>query len=287
MSDQIQGHWVDAVKNVDRRVIYLLIFLAVAVPLLKPFNLPIDISPDAKRIYERVEALPEGSIVLVSFDYDPASRAEVHPMAEAMMEHCVRKKLKLVITALWPPGPSMASEVFGKLHRTYKDLTYGRDYVILGYLYGQTQGDPQVTAILQDITKAYPTDTRGNQTQDLPVIKQIRSARDYKFVINLSAGDPGIPAWVRQGVSAYGIELAGGATAVQAPNYLPYVKTGQMVGILGGLKGAAEYEKLVGKPGLGTSGMDAQSVAHVVIMAFILLANITWLYEKLVLRRRV
>ena len=34
------------------------------------------------------------------------------------------------------------------------------------------------------------------------------------------------------------------------------------------------YEKLTGKKGTGTVGMDAQSIAHVLIVVFVLLGNI-------------
>jgi hypothetical protein len=46
------------------------------------------------------------------------------------------------------------------------------------------------------------------------------------------------------------------------------------------MPGAAEYEALIGVPGIGTSGMDAQSVAHLVIVLFIVLGNIGYFIER-------
>jgi len=54
----------------------------------------------------------------------------------------------------------------------------------------------------------------------------------------------------------------------------PYLQAGQIEGIIGGLKGAAEYEKLVEHPGGGIVGMTAQSVGHIAIIIFIILGNI-------------
>jgi hypothetical protein len=45
---------------------------------------------------------------------------------------------------------------------------------------------------------------------------------------------------------------------------------------MGGMKGAAEYEILLGVSGLATSGMDAQSIAHVVIIFFIVFGNVIY-----------
>jgi hypothetical protein len=141
-------------------------------------------------------------------------------------------------------------------------------------------GLPQVTAIMGNLQQAYPTDVRGTKLAALPLTRRVTAAKDIALVFTLSAGDPGIPAWVQIANGRYGTKLAGGATAVQTPQFLPYVQAGQMVGILGGLKGAAEYEALVGEKGLATAGMDAQSLAHLVIILFILLGNITYLLER-------
>jgi len=51
-------------------------------------------------------------------------------------------------------------------------------------------------------------------------------------------------------------------------------------GILAGMPGAAEYEALIGVPGIGTSGMDAQSIAHVVIVLFIIFGNVAYFVER-------
>jgi hypothetical protein len=40
------------------------------------------------------------------------------------------------------------------------------------------------------------------------------------------------------------------------------------------MAGAAEYEMLVGHPGLASRGMDAQSLAHIFIALLIVLGNL-------------
>jgi hypothetical protein len=84
------------------------------------------------------------------------------------------------------------------------------------------------------------------------------------------------------GNSLFHRPIAGGCTAVSAPQFYPYLQTGQLIGLLGGLKGAAEYETLVNYAGDATRRMDAQSIAHLVIIIFIIFANISYF----VLRKR-
>jgi hypothetical protein len=74
--------------------------------------------------------------------------------------------------------------------------------------------------------------------------------------------------------------MSTGTTSIQVNEVMPYVSSGQVQGILAGMPGAAEYEALIGVPGIGTSGMDAQSVAHLVIVLFIVLGNIGYFIER-------
>jgi hypothetical protein len=46
---------------------------------------------------------------------------------------------------------------------------------------------------------------------------------------------------------------------------------------MGGMKGAAEYERLAGLFGDARRGMDAQSMVHVVIVILVLLGNVALL----------
>ena len=46
------------------------------------------------------------------------------------------------------------------------------------------------------------------------------------------------------------------------------------------MKGAAEYEQLIGKPGTASVGMDAQSLTHLLIVIFVIVGNIQYFLSK-------
>ncbi|MCK4462061.1 MAG: hypothetical protein KAW46_09650, partial [candidate division Zixibacteria bacterium] len=71
-------------REVDRRVIFVFIFLAVAAPILFPITFQEHASPVVKGLFDHIDNLPPGSRVLISFDYDPAMAPEVQPMANAI-----------------------------------------------------------------------------------------------------------------------------------------------------------------------------------------------------------
>ncbi|HUV87305.1 MAG TPA: hypothetical protein VMX79_09345 [bacterium] len=258
--------------DIDRRIIFLVIAVSVVVPLLVPLGMRVKVTSQTKIVYEEVEKLPAGSNVLVAFDYDPAAAPEVHPMALAFLHHCFAKKHKVIIMALWPQGAQLAVSAMGEIMQEF-DLEYGRDYVNLGYKPG---GDIVIKSLGASFPKVFPRDMAGASTADLPIMAEVRNLKDIDLIMALSAGDPGIPAWVRVANALYQRRVAGGCTAVSAPQFFPYLQTGQLIGLLGGLKGAAEYETVTAYAGKASSRMDAQSIAHVVIILFILFANISY-----------
>ena len=62
---------------------------------------------------------------------------------------------------------------------------------------------------------------------------------------------PGTKEWVQQVQARFHLPMVSGCTAVSAPEYYPYLQSGQLQGLLGGMAGAAEYEKLRGEKGTG------------------------------------
>jgi hypothetical protein len=59
-----------------------------------------------------------------------------------------------------------------------------------------------------------------------------------------------------------------------APEQYPFLDSGQLSGMLTGMKGAAEYEQLIGAPGFGLPAMAGQSFAHLYILFLIVLGNL-------------
>ena len=51
--------------SVDRRYIFLLIGLAVLIPLLRPIDLPIRTTPTTEKVYKAIQEIPSNSKVLM------------------------------------------------------------------------------------------------------------------------------------------------------------------------------------------------------------------------------
>ncbi|MCF7794143.1 MAG: hypothetical protein K9N09_04180 [Candidatus Cloacimonetes bacterium] len=269
---------MSAHKQIDRRWIFLLIFICVALPLIFVIGLPIETTENSRLVYDLVQNTPPGSKVILSFDYDPGSKPELHPMATAVMKNCLERNVKVIITALWPMGVQMAEEIHEELKTEYPQMEYGVDYVNLGFKAG---GMVTVQAMGKSFRTIFPTDLNGTSINELPIMNGVKNFDNIAFVCSFSAGDPGIKQWVQITHDTFGKPVTGGVTGVSAPAVLPYVnEQQQLTGLLAGLKGAAEYEFMVKKPGTATSGMDAQSIAHLLIIIFIAIGNINYWRNK-------
>jgi len=261
------------IRNIDRRIIFSLIFVAVVWPLMQPMRLPIDVSPPVQTLYDAVEAIPPGSIVMLGADYSPDTMPELQPMVDTFIRHAFERDLRIVVACLWPASPPLVETAMGPLAEEY-GKEYGVDYVNLGYMAG---GIVTLLGMGASIPDTYPSDYGGTPVREIPLMQEVENFDDIAFVMEVSAGTPGTREWVQQVQGRYRVVLGSGTTAVGAPNFYPYVQSGQLTGLLGGLKGAAEYETLIGHPGDATKGMDAQSVVHALVVAFILLGNVVYL----------
>lgn len=272
--------------RIDRRWIYLAVAVAIAAPMLARLRFPEVPGRMAKATFDAVESVPPGSLVLISYDFDPASAAELEPMANAMLHHCASKGHRIVLMALWPLGKQLADTAIRDILLTYHPgKVEGVDYAQLGF---KTGNEGVIKLMTTSIEEAYAADASGKPISQLPIMEGVRTVGDFKLVASISAGTPGAQQWVQYAESAMPAAFAfvSGTTGVQSSQLLPYYPT-QMNGMLVAVKGAAEYEMLVTEKypvtesperlGLGRERMGPQFVAHLLIIALIVLGNVSML----------
>jgi len=262
--------------DLDRRTIFVLVALAVALPLIFKLNLPISVTPEVQSLYDRIESLEPGDVVLVSFDHETSTIPELVPMARAILRHLFSRGVKVIGTAFLAEGTIVGDNNLSFIASEY-GKEYGRDYVFLGY---RPQYHAAILGMGEEIARVFPEDLRGNSTNELPLFQNIKNYNDLKFVLSIADGN--LPDyWIDYAWSRYHVKMAAGVTAVMATTYYPMLDSGQLFALVPGLKGAAEYEILQsGKPGKAGSGMDAQSISHLLIIALIILGNLLLFYGK-------
>jgi hypothetical protein len=259
----------DRMMSIDRRIIFLSIALAVAVPLLAPIGFPVQVSEEVRSFHRELEPLEEGDIILLTFDYEGDVMAELNPMSEAVLSHVFPKGVRVVALTTYAGGTGIAEGILNEAASKY-GKTYGEDYVFLGY---NPDWSGTILRLGESFKATYPTDQYGKPTTEIPLMEEVETYSDVEMIVSI-AGSALSEYWAIWAGGRYGVKVISGNTAIQAILIYPYYQAGQISGFLGGLKGAAEYEHLIDRPGMGIRGMDAQSVTHALMLAFILVGNV-------------
>lgn len=272
---------LDFLKTLDRRWIFLAMLLAVGLPILAQKTFPEQPTLHVRNVFNRIEGLPEGSTILIAFDYDPATNGELGPMATGFLRHCCLKRHKMIFLTLFETGGPVIDQAIRKVIETeFADLKLepGEDYVNLGFSQGR---EVVIAMIALSLRGSFPSDNDGTNLDDLPLTRNITNLGDIDLILDLSAGYPGWKEWVQYAASPYGLPFAAGTTAVGAPQAYPYIPD-QMLGLLAAVKGAAEYEAALAEkypqyrdPKLneGIRRMAPQFWGHLLVIGLIVLGN--------------
>lgn len=313
----------DKMQKVDRRIIYLIVALSIIIPLVIPFNSPTFTSEPTENIYRKIDSFAgdPSKAVLMSFFHDASTMPELFPMEVSVLRHCFERNIK-VFTICWTPSAAPLVDYAINTAKENYDVKSGVDYLNFGYKPGALFL-PIVLGMGEDVSEAVDTDSQGRKIKNLEIMKDIKNYDDMNLVIDFSGSGSAL-SWVTYARAKFGANIAAGITAVMVADNYPYLQTGQLLGMFRGLKGAAEYEKLVdvfasyqsdeypnGRPfskeviksikvpitkstityiedgvehdtGLPLNykykvariGMNAQSVAHIMIIVFIIMGNI-------------
>ena len=104
--------FAERLTQLDRRWIFLVMGLLVLFPLLFPLALPLTVTPPVRNFAAAVDGVPEGSLVLMSCDYDPGAIPELVPMTRTAFRHLLSKNCRVVVTGRLG-GPRRAGENIG------------------------------------------------------------------------------------------------------------------------------------------------------------------------------
>lgn len=270
------------VAGVQRVLIYLLVLAAVVVPLLMgPIYGPLDAADlrgGADDFYPLLEALPAGAVVIVAFDYNPATAAELSLQARAIVGHLMGRDLRIMAISLYPEGAALASDILDELAEAH-GYTYGENYIHLGYLPNQP------ASVRYFLDKGPAGDGRNDYREGEPVgryavAQGVDDLSAVSLVVELAGDVRTLQTWVEQMTVRTNVPLVAGVSAATAPYVQPYLDSGQLQALLVGLPGAAQYEAQSGREGDAIKSLGSQVAAQGVVLLLIFLGNLVHLATR-------
>ena len=266
--------WLDKVTR-DPRPIYIITLIVLVFPLINPIALPIPISDWTRGMYDFIEDMaPEERILLTGhwgYRY-----GELYPQFLAVLEHCARKGVKIVILDGSPETPTFTQAAFKELSIPER-LEYGVDYIELGYLPG---GEVMIAGLCANFYSIVQKDYFGNLLSEMEITTDIKDIRDFAAVI-VFTGSADSQSWLNQAYAPYGVPVGHSLYAAKVVDSEAYFRAGAIFGIINGLRGSAEYELLINRPGVGASMMGSASLVHLLVIFALALGAVAFLQQKM------
>lgn len=265
---------VSKVQSINPRVIYLLLIAAILIPLflnkIQYTNIP---SKQSTEFYDTVNAIrnDDRHIVLVDGSWSQSTRGENYWQLKAILTHLMSKHIRFALLSFDPQIDVPTMALVRELSRRYP-YQYGVDYIDWGY-----RPDKSIKQVLKGLVINIPgtlkSDWKGRPLTAFPIMKKIHDVTNISAIIEVTNTDL-IDKWLGlvQGINRTPLLYA--TTAIGAPNYYPYLDSRQLSGMLTGVKGAGDYEQLIGEQGFATRATGALSFVYALIIGLVIIGNI-------------
>ncbi|MBM3291309.1 hypothetical protein FJY84_01365 [Candidatus Bathyarchaeota archaeon] len=302
MGKEQKNIW-EKLGSLDYRLVYITFILLLAIPVVYPLGLPIEIQGNVRDYYDTIKNLPRGSVVLMHSFVDLSVWADTGPILIAtwkmIYDEVVRNDLKIITYQSSVDGNAkMADLMKGELKPSQTMINnFGITWIDLGYI---PVGSDATHAIMNaDFTAMLPTiqhnlhfgtEWRGKPLLDVPILKEVAKrggkpnileAHDIDLLIIGYWGCTYPDTLVRQfwvaGDPAYEVTSVHMTIGNCVPNVVPYVgKNNPVTGYVAGSSQAAMLEILAGHLGEGAVMADLANLAGIGTVIFVVLGNLSY-----------
>jgi hypothetical protein len=269
--------WFERVQRIDNRILYVTLAAVVAAPVFVRLSLPIPPTVETLGAYRAVESVPPGRLVMVQSTWDAGTIGECEGQCRAVIEHLMRRGKPFVIWTSNPASPPFYNRIIEETARRHGRV-YGRDWADFGYKVPAGSMPFGVQAMARDFPGYMQSDVRGTPVSRLPVLRGVRNAADFDLIVTI--GYNPIGEFIQFVQAVYGTRIVFGIAAINSTTTYSYIDSRQIVGMLVGARGGAEYEVLVGRPDRGVQIIMAQSFGHLLIVLLVIMANIAGLAQR-------
>lgn len=210
------------------RLAQLLLVVALAAALLAGLDdrLMLESADDgaARAVTAAFDAMPDDALVLVGFDPDVGTYAEIRPTVRAVLADLLNRGATLALVSLTPDGRALAIAELARMDRSEANP---RQLIDLGFLPG---AEAALVAVARGI---------NGGSQD-PIRADLPSPPDLAVVIG--GIDLGARSWVEQVQPRIdGLPIVAIAPTVLLPELEPYRASGQLAALIGTPRDGAAY----------------------------------------------
>lgn len=267
-------------KWLDRRLIYLVLIAISLFAAFYPQNIPVKISEATQKAYDAIEAVPDGSYILMYSGGGSLKYMGSQHIAIAVNTQVQRKNLKVILISYMPinlPWIILGMEdMYAQPLNT--DPLYGTEIVFLGAPPG---GELAIITLSEDIRSLMPVDYYGNSLDSLPMMVGFNALKDVKLCIAQWFGAQTSTPVHTYLTGKFNIPMICYADNQEYASNLTMYKAGVYVGMMHGSRGGLEYETAVGIVGLASLNQWVYTLGASVVIILMVAVNIEAVYRKL------
>jgi len=277
-------------RALGRWLIYLALGVVIVAAMFVPALQDLVLAPETEAsqdLYVTLLALPPGSEVLLVVDYDAAHDGELTPLTRVLLWHLITSGQRVVVVSHTPQGTAMAQDLItDRALWAYNPApVVGEQVLNLGYL---PPHPASMLAFMADplggaVVWGEGSGAGAGRAQDTPLGHEIAGFGDLDAIVLVSASQEHTRWWIEQTRQA--APMLAAVSASVAPTLLPYYGTtesAQLGGMLVGLAGAAEYERLcrAGFVPSARQNMILQGSAQILFAAIVLVSGISLVVRR-------
>lgn len=236
-----------------RTLITLLLLVTVFLGLFGPnVQRPPVASASVTNAYAELEAAA-GRTVLVAFEYTPAISAELAPQAALLLQQLKQNGSTILIVSQYAAGLEMARS---SSHEEFSSL---------GFIPGEAIGLRELGGCLR---AGLACDELAGKALNSQTRAQLA---DVALLIVLTGERTSLVNWIEQVGMPGNLTMVAGVTQALAPVALPYLASGQLTGVVGGLADTAAYAQLRNAPDqTAVRQLNAQHLGQILAVLILL-----------------
>ncbi|MBX3096692.1 MAG: hypothetical protein KF812_07505 [Fimbriimonadaceae bacterium] len=249
----MSGFNADKLQKIDRRWLYVILIVSVAITLLVGKGTEIPVYPDdsSKDLYITLMNVPEDKPVFIQSDWTNSTRGESRGQMMALLRVLMSNNRKFVIYSMGDPqAPQVARDAIRMVNEERRkegldDFKSWEDYIELGNF---PNAENSLNALGNNIRSAWGNRRRPDTTGvdrsvfESPVLANVQKVSDCGAYVVVTASSTIDFAVERISDK---VNLNAMVTGVVGPTVLPYKRAGQVKGLAIGLKGVYDMEYMM------------------------------------------
>lgn len=240
----------EKLQSLPKWNLYLVLIILTSAPLFAKISVPNKPREASIDFYGKLMSIPEGSRILIGSDWTNSTRGESKGSMKALLRILMRRKIKFAVySTADTQSPQVARDTIREVNMeriARKEAPYKgfEDWVSLGY-FPNTEGTDN--SINNNILGAFagkkdsPENSGPKDVFDSPVFKGVKGVQDFQLVALITASSTNTATLER----IKKVPLLFMVTGVMVPENQNYYASGQIVGLVGGVKGVYDMEQLM------------------------------------------